>query len=93
VNGIGFCESCVGWKHQRSSFENSKSHASELLELVHLDVCGNMTKKSIGGAEYFLTFTDDSTRYSWVCHLKTKDQVFDYFLEWKALVETSSGRV
>ena len=49
-----------------------------------------MSEKSIGGAEYFLTFTDDKTRYSWVYPLKT---VFDCFLEWKALVETSSGRV
>ena len=52
-----------------------------------------MCEKSIGGAEYFLTFTDDKTRYSWVYPLKTKDQVFDQFLEWKAFVETSSGRV
>ena len=51
-----------------------------------------MRNKSIGGAEYFLTFTDDRTRYSWIYPLKTKDQVFDHFREWKALVEKSSGK-
>ena len=30
--------------------------------------------------------------YSWVYSLKSKDQVFDRFLEWKALVENSSGK-
>ncbi len=38
-NGIGFCESCIGGKHHRSSFETSKSRATEPLELVHSDVC------------------------------------------------------
>ena len=46
-----------------------------------------MQQSSLGGAEYFLTFTDDHTRYSWVYMLKTKDQVFERFCEWKALVE------
>lgn len=38
-------------------------------------------------------FTDDiKSCYSWVYPLKTKDQVLSCFLEWKALVEKSSGK-
>ena len=37
-------------------------------------------------------FTDDKSRYTWVYILKTKDQVFDCFLTWKALVEKQSKR-
>jgi len=51
-----------------------------------------MNAKSIGGAEYFLTFIDDKTRYVWVYPLKHKSQVFDRFREWKALVENASGQ-
>ena len=47
--------------------------------------------KVIGGAEYFLTFIDDRTRYVWVYPLKHKSEVFDRFLEWKAMVEKASG--
>ena len=90
-NGIGFCETCVGGKHHRSPFDTSKSQTKEP-QLVHSDVCGKMSEKSLGGAEYFLTFTDDKSRYSWVYTLKTKDQVFDRFLEWKALVKKASGK-
>ena len=89
---IGFCEACIGGKHHRSPFDASDRTTSEHLELVHTDLCGKMGVKSIGGAEYFISFTDDKTRYSWVYPLKTKDQAFDYFLEWKALVEKSSGK-
>ena len=77
TNNVGFCEECVGGKHHRSHFEASKTHASEPLELVHTDVCRKMREKSIGGAEYFITFIDEKTHYSWIYFLKTKDQAFD----------------
>ena len=51
-----------------------------------------MNSKSLSGAEYFLTFIDDQTRYVWVCILKHKSQVFRRFQEWKAMVERSTGR-
>ena len=34
----------------------------EPLDLVHSDVCGKMNARSLGGAEYFITFIDDQTR-------------------------------
>ena len=89
---IGFCESCIGGKQHRTPFDSSERHTVDLLELVHSDVCGKISEPSIGGAQYFLTFTDDKSRYSWVYILKTKDQVFDYFLEWKAFVEKATKK-
>ena len=91
-NPIGFCVTCIGGKHHRTPFANSTTKTTEALELVHSDMCGKMQEKSLGGAEYFLTFTDDKTRYMWVYILKTKDQVFNCFLQWKALVERQSKR-
>jgi len=90
--GIDFCESCTEGKHHRSRFPTSGGkHSEEPLGLVHTDVCRKMNARPLGGAEYFLTFIDDKTRYVWVYVLKCKDQVFERFLEWKALVEKSSG--
>ena len=89
---IGFCETCIGGKHQRSKFATSSTRWKEPLGLVHSDICGKMSAKSLGGAEYFLTFIDDNTRYVWVYPLKHKNEVFGCFRKWKALVEKSSGR-
>ena len=86
-NSSGLCESCIGGKQHQSLFDSSERQTGDLLELVHSDVCGKISDKSIGGAQYFLTFTDDKSRYSWVYIIKMKDQVFKYFLERKALVE------
>ena len=59
---------------------------------MHSDVCGKVNTKSLNGSQYFLTFIDDKTRYTWVYFLKTKDQVYEKFLEWKAMVEKSSSQ-
>ena len=79
-------------KHSRAKFPSSDRRGKEPLDLVHSDLCGKMNEKSLGGAQYFLSFIDDSTRYVWVYFLKSKDQVFEKFLEWKAMVEKSVGR-
>ena len=71
---IGVCEACIGGKQCKNSFKPSETVTSMPLELVHLDVCGKMGQKSMGGAEYFLTLLDDKTHYIWVYPLKTKDE-------------------
>lgn len=89
---IDFCETCVEGKHHRSPFKsNGVTRAKKPLGLVHSDVCGKIGTKSLGGANYFLTFIDDKTHYVWVYVLKTKDEVFKCFLEWKTQAEKFSG--
>ena len=90
---ISFCEPCVKGKHHRNPFPScGGTRAAEPLGLVHTDVCRKINVRSIGGAEYFLTFVDDKTRYVWVYFLKPKEEVFSHFADWKAMVEKASGR-
>ena len=89
---LTFCESRPQGKQRRTKFSSSSRRAEEPLDLVHSDLCGKMNEKSLSGAEYFLSFIDDKTRYVWVYFLKSKDQVFQKFLEWKAMVKKSTGR-
>ena len=53
-----------------------------------------MWKTSLSGTEYFLTFTDEHTRYmyAWVYILKQGSEVFSKFCEWKAMVEKAYGK-
>ena len=86
--GIELCESCVRGKIHKSQFSNTCTKwAEEPLGLVHSDVCGKVNVQSLSGADYFLTFIDDKTHYTWVYMLKHKHEVFQQFLEWKAMVE------
>ena len=61
-------------KHHRSSFPKSGGRrATKLLEIVHSDVCERLEAKSLSGAEYFVTFIDDESRYVWVYILKNSE--------------------
>ena len=74
-----FFEACVKGKHKKSVFKTIRSNrAAEPQDLIHSDLCGKMNAHSFGGAEYFLTFVDDRTHYTWVYLLKHKDEAFDF---------------
>ena len=92
-NEISFCEPCLKGKHQKSKFPLYREKGkSKPLELIHSDVCGKLSSKSLGGAEYFVTFIDDKTRYVWAYAIKRKSDVFKRFCEWKTEVEKSLGQ-
>jgi hypothetical protein len=41
---------------------------------------------------YYVSFIDDFSRKTWIYFLKTKDEVFSRFQEFKALVENQTGK-
>jgi transposase InsO family protein len=51
-----------------------------------------MEIESIGGARYLLTFIDDKTRMTFVSFLKTKDEVFSKFVQFKTYIEKQTGK-
>lgn len=86
------CEICVKGKHARKSFNHTGTRATELLELVHSDVCGKMSNTSLGGGKYFLLFLDDFSRKVFVYIIKEKSDVYEKFVEFKQLVENQTGK-
>ena len=89
---LSFCEPCVMGKNHRTSFPSkSYSKTSQPLELIHSDVCGKVSTASFSGCYYFLTFIDDFTNFVWIYVLKTKNQVFDKFKEFKGIAEKQTG--
>ena len=65
------CEICSMTKITRKSYK-SVERDSELLELIHSNICefeGILTR---GGNRYFTTFIDDFSKYSYVYLMKKK---------------------
>ena len=54
---------------------------------MHSDFCGKLDTKSLSGCGYFLTFTDDKSRFAWVYVMKQKSEVFSKYVEWKTMIE------
>ena len=63
---IPMCESCLEGKMNKRPLKAKGYRATKPLELVHTDVCGPMRVQAKGGYEYFVTFTDDYSRYGFV---------------------------
>ena len=74
------CVHCLAGKQKRVSFHSHPpSRKSELLELVHSNLCGPFKVKSKGGALYIATFTKDGFRNIWLYPLKSTNHVLDVF--------------
>ncbi|CAL5376159.1 unnamed protein product [Camellia sinensis] len=86
------CDHCLYGKQHRVSFSSTSKRKTEVLNLVYSDVCGPIEVESLGGRKYFLTFIDDASRKLWVYFLKTKDEVFQHFQEFHAIVERETGK-
>jgi transposase InsO family protein len=85
------CEACQLGKQARHPFPVQTTHvSSKPLEMIHLDVWTIKTK-SIGGCRYYVSFIDDHTRKVWVYFMKHKGEVFQHFLNFKAMVEKEKG--
>ena len=81
------CESCLLGKMAKSPFVGQSGRASELLGLIHTDVCGSFSVIVRGGYNYFITFTKDLSRYRYVYLMKYKSETFEKFKEFKVEVE------
>jgi hypothetical protein len=72
------CGYCQMAKQTRTPFNKKARRAGRPFELVNTDICGPFPE-SIGGYKYFVTFTDDYTRYSCTFLLKKKSDVLEAF--------------
>ncbi|GKA86550.1 retrotransposon protein, putative, ty1-copia subclass [Tanacetum coccineum] len=73
------CKSCISGKMARKPFPHQVERANDLFGLIHTDVCGPFRTVSREGASYFITFTDDFSRYGYVYLMKHKHEVFETF--------------
>ena len=92
-SNLSLCENCVFGKHPKTSYPTEPvTRATELLALVHTDLCGPMQTPSLGGAFYFLTFIDDYSRFTHIYFLSKKSDTFHKFIQYKNLVENQTSK-
>ena len=86
------CETCIRGKQTRDPFavKTTKS-SSQILELIHSDMCGPMKVESIGMKLYFVTFIDDFSRKISVKFLRKKSEYLTVFKEFKTASELETG--
>ncbi|GBN69533.1 Retrovirus-related Pol polyprotein from transposon TNT 1-94, partial [Araneus ventricosus] len=87
------CETCDISKITRKTHPNiDVNQSSEILELIHADLCGPIQPESYGGAKYFMVLVDDISGMYFTYFLKNKNEVFDIFSQFKTKYENLTDK-
>ena len=86
------CEPCLMGKMAKTPFSRTMKQATDLLEIIHTDVCGPMSVEARGEYRYFLTFTDDLSRYGYIYLMKHKSETFEKFKGFQSEVENHRNK-
>ncbi|KAJ9538361.1 hypothetical protein OSB04_031094 [Centaurea solstitialis] len=86
------CESCLSGKMTKQPFNKDNERVNELLGIIHTDVCGPFSHEARGGYRYFITFTNDFSRYGYVYLIRHKSEAFERFKEFQNEVQNQLDR-
>ncbi|GKE23931.1 zinc finger, CCHC-type containing protein [Tanacetum coccineum] len=86
----GKCQTWLLNKITKKLFQNVKRE-TEVLELIHSDLCDLHATPSLGNKKYFATFIDDASRFYYVYLLHSKGEALDKFKVFKTKVELQQG--
>src|SRR5215216_5719458 len=92
LESLDACEPCLMGKMTKTPFSGTMERATDLLEIIHTDVCGPMSVEARGGYRYFLTFTDDLSIYGYIYLMKHKSETFERFKQFQSEVENHHNK-
>ena len=56
------CKPCIENKIDNLTFNNNKTKAKDILEIIHTDVWGSFKTPGLMGERYFVSFIDDYSK-------------------------------
>lgn len=87
------CEVCLEGKLPRTAIpKTAERKSTQVLDLVHTDLCGPMRTTTPGGKRFLMTVIDDYSRYTVVYLLSKKSEAADRLMEYVRYVENFFGR-
>uniref|UniRef100_A0A5K0ZQ04 Integrase catalytic domain-containing protein n=1 Tax=Nymphaea colorata TaxID=210225 RepID=A0A5K0ZQ04_9MAGN len=92
VNDFTKCKACLYGKMTRKPFPSEVIRATDLLEIIHTDICGHFRVQTHSGKLYFITFIDDFSRFGYIYLIKYKSEALEKFKEYKYEVERQLGK-
>ena len=78
------CEFCIEGKETKRSFTTKGYKVKECFKLVHTNMCEPFCIHIRGRYEYFITFTNDYSRFGYIYLIQRKSNAFYKFIEFKA---------
>ena len=85
------CKNCIKGK-QTNIRRFDANRATNVLELIHTNICGPFPTVSWNGQQYFITFIDDFSLYGYLYLIHEKSQSLEVFKSFKVEVENQLSK-
>jgi histone deacetylase 1/2 len=86
-NVIDFCTYCCIGKSHRLHAPLSTTVYTKPFEVIHCDLWGPAPVTSYYGYNYYITFVDTYTKYTWIYFLKHKSDALKAFTQFSSFIQ------
>jgi hypothetical protein len=74
-----YCINCIKEKYTKQVKKGEANRSAGVLEIIHMDICGMFSVKSLDGFDSFIIFTDDFSRYGYIYPTKERSEALNKF--------------
>ncbi|GKA52942.1 retrovirus-related pol polyprotein from transposon TNT 1-94 [Tanacetum coccineum] len=87
------CSACKLRKSQKYSHKPKSENTNlEVLNTIHMDLCGLMRVQTINGKKYILVIVDDYSRFTWVKFLRSKDETSESVIKFLKQIQVGLNK-
>ncbi|GJW84213.1 retrovirus-related pol polyprotein from transposon TNT 1-94 [Tanacetum coccineum] len=87
------CSACQLGKSKKHTYKpKTKNTNLEVLNTLHMDLCGPMRVQIINGKNYILVIVDDYSRFTWVKFLRSKDETSEVVIKFLKQIQVGLNK-
>ncbi|GJS33563.1 retrovirus-related pol polyprotein from transposon TNT 1-94 [Tanacetum coccineum] len=88
------CSACqLGKSKKHTHKSKTKNTNLEVLNTLHMDLCGPMRVQTINGKKYILVIVDDYSRFTWVKFLRSKDETSTVVIKFLKQIQVGLNKI
>ncbi|GJT32854.1 retrovirus-related pol polyprotein from transposon TNT 1-94 [Tanacetum coccineum] len=88
-----FCSACqLGKSKKHTHTPKTEKTNLEVLNTLHMDLCGPMRVQTINGKKYILVIIDDYSRFTWVMFLRSKDETLEFVIKFLKQIQVGLNK-
>ncbi|GKC12988.1 putative ribonuclease H-like domain-containing protein [Tanacetum coccineum] len=88
-----FCFACqLGKSKKHTHTPKAKNTNLEVLNTLHMDLCGPMLVQTINGKKYILVIVDDYSRFTWVKFLRSKGETPEFVIKFLKQIQVDLNK-
>ncbi|GKA04419.1 retrovirus-related pol polyprotein from transposon TNT 1-94 [Tanacetum coccineum] len=90
---VHLCSACQPGKSKKHTHKpKTKNTNLEVLNTLHMDLCGPMRVQTINGKKYILVIVDDYSRFTWVKFLRLKDEIPEVIIKFLMQIQVGLNK-